>query len=160
LPTPTYTALANITLGSSASSVTFSSIPATYRDLVLVVNSTTTVLTELFLELNGDTNNASYPRVRASGNGTSTFSGAENNRKITFYGVASSTPSTHIVQFLDANATDKHKTYLTRANQTTEGVDMMAHRFTSTAVITSIRVATESGSFATGSLFSLYGIAS
>jgi hypothetical protein len=33
-----YTALANVTLGSSAANVTFSSISGSYRDLVLIVN--------------------------------------------------------------------------------------------------------------------------
>jgi hypothetical protein len=159
MPTPTYQPLATVTLGSSAASVTFSSIPATYRDLILVLAPTSTVQTEVFLELNGDTNNASYPRVRATGSGSSTFSGAENNRKITFFAdVIPTTPSTHIVQFLDANATDKHKTYLTRSSRAGAGVDMLAHRFTSTSVISSMKLVTESGSFATGSMFSLYGI--
>ena len=35
---PTYTPLQSIVLTSSASSVTFSNIPQTYQDLVLVVN--------------------------------------------------------------------------------------------------------------------------
>jgi hypothetical protein len=36
MPTSTYVALATTTLGATAASVTFSSIPATYRDLLLV----------------------------------------------------------------------------------------------------------------------------
>jgi hypothetical protein len=37
MPTQTYVALASETLATSASSVTFAGIPATYRDLVLIV---------------------------------------------------------------------------------------------------------------------------
>ena len=40
MPTPTYTPLATVTLGTSAASVTFSSIPATYRDLILIFDGT------------------------------------------------------------------------------------------------------------------------
>jgi hypothetical protein len=38
MPTNTYVALATQTLGSAAASVTFSSIPATYTDLVLITS--------------------------------------------------------------------------------------------------------------------------
>lgn len=38
MPTPTYTPLANVTLTGPASTVTFSSISQSYRDLILVVN--------------------------------------------------------------------------------------------------------------------------
>jgi hypothetical protein len=38
MPTPTYTPLATVTLGTTAASVTFSSIPATYRDLIFVLS--------------------------------------------------------------------------------------------------------------------------
>ena len=49
-PVSTYVALATTTLGATASSVTFSSIPATYRDLVLVTNAqTTTALGDYYI---------------------------------------------------------------------------------------------------------------
>jgi hypothetical protein len=38
MPTPTYDLIESTALGSSASSITFSSIPSTYRDLVLVID--------------------------------------------------------------------------------------------------------------------------
>jgi hypothetical protein len=44
----TYEAIATQTLGSAAASVTFSSIPGTYTDLVLVVAGTLTTGTEKY----------------------------------------------------------------------------------------------------------------
>jgi hypothetical protein len=38
----TYTPIASITLGATATSVTFSSIPSTYTDLILVMNGSST----------------------------------------------------------------------------------------------------------------------
>jgi hypothetical protein len=63
MPTSTYVALATTTLGATAASVTFSSIPATYRDLVLVYNGTTSANIGVDVEFNGDTNSANYSRV-------------------------------------------------------------------------------------------------
>jgi hypothetical protein len=73
MPTPTYTPLATVTLGSSASSVTFSSIPATYRDLILVVDGTTNATHNVGMRFNGDTGN-NYFMVTAFGNGSTTSS--------------------------------------------------------------------------------------
>jgi hypothetical protein len=56
MPTPTYTPLATVTLGSSASSVTFSSIPGTYRDLILIFDGTGSGTTgNLRMTFNGST---------------------------------------------------------------------------------------------------------
>jgi hypothetical protein len=49
-----YTALANVTLGSSAASVTFSSISQSYRDLVLVITATTSAVDNAFIRFNSD----------------------------------------------------------------------------------------------------------
>lgn len=159
-PVSTYVALATTTLGANAGSVTFSSIPS-YRDYILVFECTATTATDLYCNLNGNTTDASYSRVRASGNGSSTFSGTTNPRSITYFGTpASSLASVHSIQFLDGNATDKHKTYLTRSNRAGGGVDMIATRFASTSAISSISLVTGSGFFESGSTFSLFGIVS
>jgi hypothetical protein len=59
MPTSTYTALANLTLGTAASSITFSNIPATYRDLILITSArsstTATGVDAIFLRYNSDT---------------------------------------------------------------------------------------------------------
>ena len=58
MATPTYIALATTTLSSAVGSVTFSSIPAGYRDLVLVAEGLTSGATSnVRMQFNSDTGN-------------------------------------------------------------------------------------------------------
>jgi len=77
MPTPTYTPLATVTLGSATSSVTFSSIPATYRDLILIFDGTRTGNNNVQYRFNSDTG-TNYSTVIAAGNGSGTTSSAES----------------------------------------------------------------------------------
>lgn len=162
MPTPTYTALANITLSSSASSVTFSSIPGTYRDLVLVITAQRTGSPiNMGLRFNGDTG-SNYTGVYMTGTGSGTPpSGtlSSTNAQIDVYPYAPSTGfNNYIIHIMDYSATDKHKTFLRRTNEASLATEAAAHRWASTAAITSINLAMSSMN--TGSTFALYGIAS
>jgi len=161
MPTPTYTPLANITLGSTVTSVTFSSISQAYRDLVLVCDLKGTVLIDIRLRLNSDTG-ANYSYVYAYGDGSSNASGSysgDTQMSLDFISYATST-NAHIskAEIMDYSATDKHKTVLVRGNSGA-GVDMSAQRWANTAAVTTAQVRPSSGSFAVGSTFALYGIA-
>jgi hypothetical protein len=165
MPTPTYTPLATVTLGTAASSVTFSSIPATYRDLILVITVKSVSGNGYpYLRLNADSGN-NYNRVSVSGGsagvrsaldaGLSFISLSYDAFAITSDGFDSTT------QFLDYSATDKHKTTLTRANQAAGGTttaEALANRWANTAAITSAQLLLSSGNFAAGSTFNLYGV--
>jgi hypothetical protein len=156
MPTPTYTPLATVNLGSSASSVTFSSIPATYRDLILVVNGTNANSVDNFWRANGDSGfNYSYIRANNSGNSpvSSKFSGGSE----AWAGRIGPDRSTIILQFMDYSANDKHKTVLTRANVGGTTVTMEASRWANNSAITSIAILA-SGSFNANSTFNLYGV--
>ena len=158
--TPTYTALATVTLGSSASSVTFSSIPATYRDLVLVAAAKTGVGDDYtVIRVNSDSG-SNYSRVQMLGTGSVFNSGAFSSETAflgSYFGGTDNCSNTY--HFMDYSATDKHKTVLMRTN--IEGRTMAsANRWASTSAITSIYLAANTGPFQTGSTFALYGIAS
>jgi hypothetical protein len=165
MPTPTYTPLATVTLGGTASSVTFSSIPATYRDLVLVYSGTTSGYS--IIRANSDTG-ANYNRVIMEGNG-STFQSYSNTGQ-TFFDLAQPPDLTDVrtlvIQFMDYSATDKHKTVIHRANGTTgsgsTGGQAMsgAFRWANTGAITSLQYSQFTGNFQVGCTFALYGIAS
>ena len=155
MPTMTYRPLATVTLGSTAASVTFSSIPATYRDLILVVAGTTTSAANLTTQVNGDTgNNYNTVEASATASGTQSFTNTSVDR---FYaGTLQTTQFNNILQFMDYSATDKHKTILVRLNSTSTIIGMTAGRWANTAAINSINVF--GATFNAGATFSLYGV--
>ncbi len=162
MPTATYTPLATVTLSSNASSVTFSSIPA-IRDLVLVAACKSTGTGETFgiLRFNSDSGN-NYNRVQAFNSGSSPSSAAVSNETGFFgWNVPISTTSGQIIfQVMDASATDKHKTVLTRFDSASAniGVMMSAARWANTSAVSAIALTINSDQFASGSTFSLYGV--
>jgi hypothetical protein len=169
MPTPTYTALATVTLGSSASSVTFSSIPATYRDLILVMSATNTTNDITWsMRFNGDTG-SNYNIVLARGGdiagGVASNSAASDNAMFIAgwtFGQGTTNPTPITISIMDFSATDKHKTILNRfQTQRDNGngeTGMLAGRWANTSAITSLNVFPNSSTFATGSTISLYGV--
>jgi hypothetical protein len=165
MPTPTYTALANITLGSTASSVTFSSIPATYRDLVVVVRGAMSGNASILMRFNGDSG-SNYPNVfmRGQSSGTQSNTYTPTYVALAISAVGTGNEFTAIAQVMDYSATDKHKTTLNRSGYTNDigssVVEATAVRWANTAAITSIAITTSTSTFGAGSTFALYAIAS
>jgi hypothetical protein len=162
-----YIAIASQTLGSSASSVTFSSIPTTLngktlRDLVLVCDYTSNTTAALALGMNaGVTGN----NVFARGNGSTATSGTSSTTPLEFGGSIFSNSSDRAlvtIQLFDYAQTNKHKSLLTRLNVATgsnPGTLMAASRFQSTAAITSLTLQFGGGqTFQSASTFNLFGI--
>jgi hypothetical protein len=156
-----YVALATTTLGSAQGNITFSSIPATYRDLVLVIDYQATanpLLDSFYVVLNGDTGNSySYVRMVGDGSSASSFSTSGSNLTGNAIGVATTGRANLVTQFNDYSATDKHKTWLSRSNNL--WAMAIAGRWANTAAINSISVRFQSTTFIAGSTFSLYGVA-
>lgn len=161
MPTPTYDLIASNVLSSSASSVTFSSIPATYRDLVLVIQNSTSSGSYLFYRINGDTG-SNYPAVYMTGNGSSSSSSTNNFSYADLsFGIGTPEGATVISNFMDYSVTDKHKTILSRTSKASAGVAAGVHRWANTSAINTILITQLGfGDFASGSSFYLYGIVS
>jgi len=156
------TPLANITLGSSAASVTFSSIAATYKDLYLVAQTGLSSAGQTVnVQFNNDTA-SNYNTVIAYGDGSSRGSAPVSNATSIFaayYGQTANTPKAQLtLNFLDYSVTDKHKSLLIRNNDAGYVVEMMAARWASTSAITTIKLYPGAGNFVTGSTFALYGV--
>ena len=159
MPTSTYVALQTVTLGANAASVTFSSIPATYRDLVLVIKGKLDSLGGVAMEItfNGDTTLSNYSTVQMSGFGSgSGSSGTSSTPEFIMYNAEGS----NILQIMDYSATDKHKTLLVRDNA--DRVRAAAIRWANTSAITSIKIGDQPHAIDlyAGTTLSLYGIAS
>jgi len=156
-PVPTYTALQTIELTGTASTVTFSSIPASYRDLVVVmsVKKTSTGDANLGMRFNADSgNNYSVVAMLGAASATS-FSTADD--KVWAGELDSSNFYVNICQIMDYSATDKHKTVLTRGQRGSR-VDAAASRWANTDAITSVLVYPTLNSFEIGSTISLFGV--
>lgn len=154
-----YIPLATLTLSGSDSEIVFSGIPATFKDLVLIVQGTTTTGAGLPMRFNGDSG-SNYSNVVAYGDGSSTASGSGSGTSFEL-GYFTTNPAMSTVQIMDYAATDKHKTALIRYGSpaSTNITAMRAGRWASTAAISSITLTTTTGSYASGTTFSLYGVA-
>jgi len=164
MATATYIALATTTLSSDAGSVTFGSIPSTddnansIRDLVLIMDYK--VASAAFAGkayVNGDTTSGNYTSVRMVGNGSSAISNS-NGGQIRWE-IQTTGNAMARLDFLDAKATDKHKTVLVRVDSAGTGTEASVSRWANTNAITSIKV--EFGTnLLIGSVLSLYAIVS
>jgi hypothetical protein len=161
----TYTPIATTTLSSNASSYTFTSIPQTYTDLILIaVPLATSNGQASFIRVgNGSIDSGSnYSMTALGGNGTSATSIRRTNA--TEYAVeylpAADTTSKDIimVHFMNYSNTSVYKTFLSRSGNASYGTDATVGLWRNTAAINQISIT--SGAYATGSTFSLYGIAS
>jgi uncharacterized membrane protein len=159
----TYEAIATNTLGSAAASVTFSSIPATYTDLVVVVNaSLTTGSANMNLNFNNDTS-ALYSATWVGGNGTSALSSRNTGNTLmvtTYYGTLQTTIGTFVLNVMNYANTTTNKTLLARMNNTIDGTSATVGLYRSTSAINRIDLITGSSTFTAGSTFTIYGIKS
>lgn len=158
----TYTPLARTTLSSAAASVTFSSIPSTYTDLILVVNATSNTGANSWIRCNGDTG-TNYSYTALFGTGSVAGSARDSNKAegllMDYYGSPSSTqPNTIIVQFNNYANTTTYKTSISRANRADSGTDAIVSLWRNTAAITSLTLRFTTATYSPGSTFTLYGI--
>jgi hypothetical protein len=168
MATNTYVALDKITVGTAVSSVTFSSIPATYTDLVIVASFTVaTASANLVMTFNGDTTSGLYSKTQLEGTGTSVFSGrTANGNNIGLdsnIGNDTTSPSIQIIQLMNYANTSVFKTVLARQGgywSANPGVSARVGLWRNTNAITSVTLTNGAVNFSVGSTFSLYGIAS
>ena len=155
----TYEPISTTTLSSAQASFSFTSIPGTYTDLVVVVVASTSG--NLKIEFNSDTN-SNYSNTVLYGNGTNALSGRNTNSTGLLFGTTANTVGNgvNLYHFMNYSNTTTYKTTFSRGNDVDNGLvraDIGLWR--STSAITSIKFISNLGSnLATGSTFTLYGI--
>ena len=157
----TYEPIATTTLGSAQASYTFTSVPSTYTDLVLVANAGEPVGGYFSLQFNGDTT-STYSRTFMYGTGSSAVSNRASTTSIFINCGASAGDGVAVINIQNyANATT-YKTVLARNNSQTDGLVMANVGLwrATPAAITSITLTGGGGNLASGSTFTLYGIKS
>jgi hypothetical protein len=157
--TATYTPISSATLGSSTSSVTFSSIPQTYTDLVVVINDiNSTGSFDTNIRFNEDSN-ANYSRtgLRGSGSTASSFAQTNNSAVILTADGSAGYARPAIVNIMNYSNTNTNKTIIDRVNDSANGLSFHVFLWRNTAAINSIQIYSSS-TFASGATFSIYGI--
>ncbi len=167
----TYAPITTTTLDTTTGSVTFSSLPSLYNDLIIVANgkaqSSNSTLVDVGVRFNGDTGSnystvktfsLSYASVVASTN----INGVNAETYMDANNTANSLGSGFKLDIFDYNTTYSYKNFLNRAScmtQSDKGVFITASTWKNTSAITSITLFPTSGSgFYAGTWFALYGI--
>jgi hypothetical protein len=155
----TYTPIATQTLGSSAATVTFSSISGAYTDLKLVFTGVVGSGGDAFyLRFNGDSA-TNYSNTELKGSGTAASSARYSSVTYMYaLGNGLSANQTNVIVDINnySNATT-YKTGLFRYNDANGYVAATIGLWRSTSAITSISI-NSLGAYTTGSTFTLYGI--
>jgi hypothetical protein len=162
MPTNTYVALDRVTVGTATPSITFSSIPQGYTDLVLIATPIFSTAANVNIRINGDTG-SNYSDTYINGNGTSATSARDTNQTLMYFsgtsvGVTTANRDNGIAHFMNYSNTTTNKTVLMRYNQAGQIVVAEVGLWRNTAAITSISLIASTGNLDTGSTFSLYGI--
>jgi hypothetical protein len=152
----TYEPIATTTLGSAASSVTFSSISGSYTDLLMVFNGALSVGSGLTFQVNGAT--SGFSDTFLIGYGSSASSGRDTSASSSFFGDIGTTNSTAILNFMNYSNTTTYKTVVSRGSAAGNGVSASVGLWQSTSAINEIKILSPSGNITTGSTFTLYGI--
>lgn len=157
----TYEPIATTTLGSAASTITFSSIGSGYTDLRLVLVGNSTPSTSAFrFKINAAT--TGYSVTVLSGDGATATSSRSTSQTQGNLATMQTTPC--LLQMdLFSYAGSTNKTILTSWSADLNGsgtVDRRIHLYQSTSAITQIELylTTASQNFATGTTATLYGI--
>lgn len=168
MPT-TYEPIATTTLGSAASTITFSSIPGTYTDLRLVVVARgTTASTGVGINLRFNSDSATnYSRTYLFGDGTS----ADTGRSTGSTAISGTMPGSSVASgifamntldiFSYAGSTNKTSLMTISKDMNNGGSDyawVQTNLWRSTSAITTVTLTTASGNFDTGTTATLFGI--
>jgi hypothetical protein len=166
----TFEAIATQTLGSATGIITFSSIPQTYTDLIMVVSAKVTSATYDISAIRVNSVTSNYSRTYLEGSGSSATSGrgtAEISLRAGYLPGTNYTSelSADIYHFMNYANTTTYKTVLCRCNavntSTNFNVMTQVSLIPTTSAITQITLQTANGAnLNTGSTFSLYGIKS
>ena len=167
MPT-TYSLIASNTLGSAAASVTFSSIPGTYTDLVLRVSardSADTPVSSISMTFNSDTG-TNYSQTILGGTGSATTSiivsnKTSDNRIVLEPSTYTSDVFGNFEIYIPNYTVSANKPYsyfgVTENNATAAEIRANAALWRNTAAISTITLAAPNN-FVSGSSFFLYGI--
>jgi hypothetical protein len=157
----TYEPIATNTLGSSTATVTFSSIPNTYTDLLLIESPIFSTASQSLMRVgNGSVDTGSnYSVTTLRGDGTSATSTRFSNIDSigSAPGTTQSTDAHNIIRnIMNYSNTTTNKTVIERCNG--QSVWAIVGLWRSTVAINIITLTSLNGTYQSGSTFTLYGV--
>jgi hypothetical protein len=150
----------------SSGSITFTSIPQTYKHLQLRINTISTVSGNgTLLEING-LSTSIYDNHWLRGNGTAASASNSINTSVNFLppivtGTSTTYPNVTIVDIHNYTSTTQNKTVRSFGGVDSNGsgeVAISSGLWRDTGAITSLRIYMGSGNWTTSSTFALYGM--
>lgn len=152
----TYEPIATTTFSSSATSYTFSSIPSTYTDLVLVANVINTAFEVISVQFNGDTG-TNYSWTTLQGDGSSISGDRNTGAGSLNIGLRRSGVALNHFHIMNYTNTTTYKPVLSVSSAYTNRMRLIVGQWKSTSAINSIKISA-GDAFTSGSMFTLYGI--
>jgi hypothetical protein len=152
----TYTPIAETTLSTTASTITLSSIPGTYTDLILACSILGSGSPSR-IYLNTDSATTLYSYTELAGDGSSASSSRQSGTFLPWTGnTNTTTPLVSIIHINNYANTNVNKTMLIRHSQASSHAAAVVGLWRNTAAVTAVNLT--GGTFNAGSTFSLYGI--
>lgn len=159
----TYDQIASYTVSTAVDTVTFSALPQTFTDLIVISNFSLSG-ESLYVRFNSDTG-SNYSATRIIGNGSSASSSRGSNQTaIVAWGAVSTNQAsgrtTSVGQVLSYANTNVYKTALSEFSHAGQEVNRTVGLWRSTAAITSLSLTSTNASwkFSAGDTFSLFGV--
>ena len=160
MATNTMVALQTQTATSGTASITFSSIPQTYTDLMLIatINASNATLLNVQVGTGSIDTSASYSDTNLTGNGSSATSNRDTGNTVFAMGEARSN-TTNIWHFMNYANTTTYKTVLARGSDASVATMAGVGLWRKTTAIDTILIKPDYLSFTGNCTFTLYGIA-
>jgi hypothetical protein len=165
-----YESIATVTLGSSNSTINFSSIPSTYKHLQLRITGRggrSLFLDNILMSFNGDSTTSNYYNHGFYGDGATMSPSNDGSSYILMYALAGANASSNvvgsiIVDIVDYSNTNKNKTVKYLGGLDNNGQGLVAYgsgAWFNTPAINAIQLTLSTGaSFQTHTKAALYGI--
>jgi hypothetical protein len=163
--TNSYESIATANGTGSSGTITFSSIPSTYKHLqIRFISKNTAAGTDAYIQLNSSVDSVYRHQITGDGNGGA--GNASANSGIAYILLTSGSTGTSmfgagVVDILDYASTNKTKNIKSLSGYDLNGsgiVGIGSALWTSTSAITDITIKSAGTNFATGTQYALYGI--
>lgn len=156
----TYEKIATATAAGGATSISFTSIPSTYTDLVVVLNGAYSSAVGVYVQFNGDNSpsGTNYSQTLLFGNGTTASSSRSTNFNWAAIGYLGADNSTTICSIMNYANTTTYKTALGRGNSAGNLTLSAVALWRSTAAINRVDLLSTSTTYTAGTTATLYGI--